>query len=136
MVKYLSFIAFLQLFGAVFTCRDGRNQVTLPQITDVRWLHSHEEDHDSVRVYRPQGYDFPASRGRTGFELKQHGEALYGEIAPTDGIVWNRASWQMQGDDQLRIETSPEKGVRKASFRMRILEAEEDKLTVVFWEDT
>ena len=37
------------------------------------WIHSYEEDTEDVRVYRPRSYDFPLSRGRTGFEIKKNG---------------------------------------------------------------
>src|SRR5438034_663791 len=41
-----------------------------------RWLHSHEEDADAAKVYRPDDYPFPPARGRMGFELKPDGSLL------------------------------------------------------------
>lgn len=38
-----------------------------------RWQHSFEEDHDGVRVYRPEDYDFPPARGRGGVEFGADG---------------------------------------------------------------
>src|SRR3712207_9162468 len=34
-----------------------------------RWLHSFEEDHGDVTVYRPPDHDFPPARGRRGIEF-------------------------------------------------------------------
>lgn len=47
-------------------------------MTDVqqRWWHSFEEDHDDVRVYRPEGFDFPPARGRRGLELRPDGTCI------------------------------------------------------------
>ena len=33
------------------------------------WTHSREEDSEGIKVYRPNEYNFPPSRGREGFEL-------------------------------------------------------------------
>src|SRR3712207_8177156 len=38
-----------------------------------RWLHSFEEDHGDVTVYRPPDHDFPPARGRRGIEFAPDG---------------------------------------------------------------
>jgi hypothetical protein len=38
-----------------------------------RWVHSFEEDHDDVAVYRPVEYAFPPARGRDGIEFADDG---------------------------------------------------------------
>src|SRR3712207_9425551 len=38
-----------------------------------RWLHSFEEDHGDVTVYRPPDHDFPPARGRRGIEFSPDG---------------------------------------------------------------
>ena len=35
-----------------------------------RWIHSHEEDTPAEMVFRNASFDFPRSRGRSGFELR------------------------------------------------------------------
>lgn len=57
-----------------------------------RRLHSHEEDTDTETVYRPADYDFPLSRGRSGFDLKQDNKLAEINIAPTDGTTENEGS--------------------------------------------
>ena len=74
------------------------------------WIHSHEEDTDTETVYRPADYDFPLSRGRTGFDLKPDNKLAETNIAPTDGTVENDGSWQLKaGDDDLTLELKTEK---------------------------
>jgi hypothetical protein len=68
------------------------------------WLHSHEEDSESVSVYRPSDYDFPPSRGRAGFEFRPNGELLYLGIAPADGTLQEIGSWVVEDGNVVRIE--------------------------------
>ena len=46
---------------------DGREGLT------GRWMHSFEEDHGDVLVYRPPEHDFPRARGRDGIEFAPDG---------------------------------------------------------------
>lgn len=63
--------------------------MTAPQ---GRWLHSFEEDHDGIRVYRPDTYPFPRARGRGGIEFSPEGKFVdWGPgradaPEPTDGV--------------------------------------------------
>jgi hypothetical protein len=50
--------------GATSDARDGLTG---------RWLHSFEEDHGDVLVYRPSEHDFPRARGRDGIEFSPDG---------------------------------------------------------------
>jgi hypothetical protein len=48
-----------------------------------RWRHSFEEDHEGIRVYRPDDYDFPPSRRRGGVEFGADGTFIdWGPAAP------------------------------------------------------
>jgi hypothetical protein len=38
-----------------------------------RWLHSFEEDHEDIAVYRPSDHEFPRARGRGGIEFSADG---------------------------------------------------------------
>ena len=40
------------------------------------WIHSFEEDGPDEMVYRPQGFDFPRSRGRRALKLQEDGSVL------------------------------------------------------------
>lgn len=73
------------------------------------WLHSHEEDTDTETVYRPADYDFPLSRGRSGFDLKQDNKLAEINIAPTDGTTENEGSWQLKSNnDNLELQLNLE----------------------------
>jgi len=69
-----------------------------------RWLHSHEEDTATEMIFRPTGYSFPPSRGRTGFELRPDGSALAIGIAPTDGPQEGEAEWSLASEHEIRIQ--------------------------------
>jgi hypothetical protein len=62
------------------------------------WVHSHEEDTADGRVYRPQGFPFPRSRGRDAFEVRPGGEFIHYEMAPGDGSLGRSGRWRAQGD--------------------------------------
>ncbi|RNI26339.1 hypothetical protein EFB08_13845 [Rufibacter latericius] len=67
------------------------------------WLNSYEEDSADVKFYRPNTFDFPPSRGRTGFMIEQDGRFLRYGIAPTDGLEEQPGRWEAQGKDRLLI---------------------------------
>ena len=48
------------------------------------WIHSHEEDTEDKKVYRPSTFEFPQSRGRDGFEIRENGEFILYITGPTD----------------------------------------------------
>jgi hypothetical protein len=63
------------------------------------WVHSHEEDHEGIQVFRPVSYDFPPSRGRESFTLRPDGTAVAGLPGPDDrGISTDDGNWQLHGD--------------------------------------
>jgi hypothetical protein len=63
-----------------------------------RWVHSHEEDTDEEMVFRPEGYAFPRSRGRTAFELHPDGTYVESSPGPVDVPVESTGSWTLAGD--------------------------------------
>lgn len=63
------------------------------------WIHSHEEDTETEMVFRPADYDFPLSRGRTGFELKPQHKLIEMNIAATDGSEEETGSWDLEVDE-------------------------------------
>jgi hypothetical protein len=64
-----------------------------------RWLHSHEEDTGTERVYRPAGFAFPPSRGRTGFELRPDRTCSRIGIAARDGSTEQDCSWEYEENE-------------------------------------
>ena len=62
------------------------------------WVHSHEEDSPTTLVFRPAAWDFPPSRGRTGFELRPDGTYTGSEPGPTDAPAESQGTWTLEGD--------------------------------------
>ena len=90
------------------------------------WVHSHEEDTATEKVYRPAEFPFPPSRGRTGFELQSgHRCAGFG-IAPADGVEEYAATWELDDDDRLTIYDARQRPVHV----MQLVSLEGDRLVV------
>ncbi len=68
-----------------------------------RWLHSHEEDTKTEKVYRPASFSFPPSRGRTGFELKRDHSCTRIGIAARDGASEEPGTWEIKEDGEKQI---------------------------------
>jgi hypothetical protein len=90
-----------------------------------RWLHSHEEDEDDVRVYRPAGYDLPPARGRRGLEFRPDGELLVIGPGPADKPETAAGHWEPAGKHRARVSL-PEGEARD----LEIVAAEPDRLAV------
>jgi hypothetical protein len=91
------------------------------------WVHSHEEDTDTERVYRPASFAFPRSRGRSAMALKPDGGLVETGIGPTDRPQESLETWKLEGDNTLSIY---EKGKQKPKRTMKILSLDKDRLVV------
>jgi hypothetical protein len=99
----------------------------LPQLLCNRWIHSHEEDTAGELVFRPDGFAFPRSRGRAGFELRADQSLIETGIARTDGPQTSFGKWRLGADDELIFyNDSPEIPARI----QRIVSAETDRLVI------
>ena len=92
-----------------------------------RWVHSHEEDTETERVYRPASFEFPRSRGRSAMALKPGGELVETGIGPTDRPQEGRGTWKLEEDDTLSIY---EEGKKKPVRTMKIVSVDKDRLVV------
>jgi hypothetical protein len=92
-----------------------------------RWLHSHEEDTDTERVYRPASFSFPRSRGRTGFELRPDKTLVDVGIAPTDAPRELAGTWDLQGEGEKSLLLKP---AGAAPTRLDIISVSPDRLVV------
>ncbi|MDJ0736732.1 MAG: hypothetical protein QNJ47_22150 [Nostocaceae cyanobacterium] len=99
----------------------------LPQAIFQQWIHSHEEDVTGVRVYRLSNYQFPPSRGRRGFEIKDSGEFIEYGIAPTDGVRKIVGRWQAEGKNTIKVYLENQE---HQSYSLKILSCEEDMLRI------
>ena len=60
-----------------------------------KWIHSHEEDEGNKKVFRPQGYAFPLSRGRSGFKLHSNSSMNNIQPGPADIPISNEGNWEL-----------------------------------------
>lgn len=93
------------------------------------WLHAHEEDTDDIKIYRPNTYHFPPSRGRTGFSLDADGTFRLLAIAPTDGLEEHTGKWELEKKNLLQV-TFPDK--ESENFELELISVTEELLKVKF----
>ena len=119
----------LLMLAAIVWQPAGRTQekVELPAALFQVWRHSHEEDKDGLNVYRPSSYNFPAARGRAGFEFKKDGVFHSHEIAPTDGTKIVAGTWQAESKDTVRVTFADAK---PPAQRWRIVSCDKEKLVL------
>lgn len=100
-MKYASLLCLLCLLFLANTCKKNTIETKLVGKT---WLHSFEEDEGDITVYRPNTYDFPPSRGRTGFALEEGGVLKQYDIAPTDGLEEHLGKWEQEDKDKILVQ--------------------------------
>ena len=96
-----------------------------PQFIVKAWLHAHEEDRGVERVYRPEDYPFPPSRGRTGYEFRADGTLLARRPGPVDRTVTQTGRWTLAEDGTLELHL--DSGTVE---RLRVVELGADRLVV------
>lgn len=70
------------------------------------WMRSQEEDKDpnaTWLLYRPESYDFPPARGRSGFSLLKDGTFTLIQPSPVDGRQEKPGKWTMVSNGYFRI---------------------------------
>jgi hypothetical protein len=75
----------------------------LPQAIFRHWIHSREEDTGDIEVYRPEGFAFPPSFGRDGFEMRKNGQFIQDDIGPADGVVQVLGRWTSLGSQRVSV---------------------------------
>ena len=126
-MKNTSLLCILCLLLLAATCK--KQEKLESELLGKTWLHSFEEDEGDVRVYRPNSYDFPASRGRTGFALEQGGVLKRYAIAPTDGLEEHRGQWEFLDDKVVHIKVKGDSTVVE-NFTIQILSLKNNVLKV------
>jgi hypothetical protein len=99
----------------------------LPAPMFGHWKHSREEDSGKVEIYRPEGFSFPPSFGRDGFEMKKDGGFIQDDLGPADGIVQVRGRWELRDTDQVVVSF---KNTDREGYTFTIVEVDEKKLTI------
>ncbi|MEH0158581.1 hypothetical protein V6R21_31340 [Limibacter armeniacum] len=81
----ISFLLIL-LFAMLGSCKSQQEQTVVPDYFYQTWVHSLEEDNDSVVVMRNEQFDFPVIRGgRSALTFEKDGTVKKREMAPNDG---------------------------------------------------
>jgi len=92
-----------------------------------QWVHSHEEDTETEKVYRPASFAFPRSRGRAAMTLKPDGDLVETGIGPTDRPRQSQGTWKLDEGDTLSIY---EEGKKKPTRTMKIVSLDKERLVV------
>jgi hypothetical protein len=91
------------------------------------WVHSHEEDAEGIRVYRPSTYKFPPARGRTGFEFRENGKLVYYGIQRADGVDESPGRWVIEEPNRIKVSVEHE---RIEPFVLEVVSCDEEMLKV------
>ncbi|EEP70283.1 hypothetical protein MCAG_00610 [Micromonospora sp. ATCC 39149] len=101
-----------------------------PDRLSRRWLHSFEEDHEGVQVYRPSGHPFPPARGRDGIEFRPDGTFIDLPIGRGDANEARPGRWH--GEPQGPVHVHTEAAGRRV---MDVVRLEPDRLEVRWREE-
>ena len=95
-----------------------------------RWQQSTEESDGDVIVLRREGsYDFPPSRFRPAYELREGGQLRWLKPSPTDDHHWADGRWRgIGGDDSRRIEWTTDDAARR--YRVTNLRSNDDSVVI------
>lgn len=126
-MKYATLLCLLSLVLLAATCR--KSDKLAAELVDKTWLHSYEEDAGDTVVYRQNTYEFPPSRGRTGFTLESGGVIKRYEIAPTDGLEEQVGEWEQVDKHRVQVRMKPESNPPQ-HYEVEILSLEDGVLKV------
>jgi hypothetical protein len=90
------------------------------------WVHSHEEDHEDVRVYRPDDHPFPPARGRRGMEFAPDGIFVDHPLGRGDAPDAVPGRWRLVSDRHIALTF----GGARPDRELEILRCDEDVLHV------
>lgn len=126
-MKNASLLCLLCLVLVAVTCK--KSDKLAAALIDRTWLHSFEEDAGDTLVYRPNTYEFPPSRGRTGFTLESGGVIKRYEIAPTDGLEEKLGEWEQKDKRSVQVRMSPDSSPPQ-QYEVQIISLEDDVLKI------
>jgi hypothetical protein len=97
----------------------------LPNGIFKHWVYSHQDKDpgSAVSVFRPSDYNFPPSRGRRGFEIRQNGEFILYEIGPDDRPVKKVGKFKVEGPNKIKVYFE---GKTESSFSLGIVGFEDN----------
>src|SRR4051794_13969885 len=96
----------------ISTNKQPYDSAALPSELFQHWIHSREEDSDGIEVYRPEGFPFPPSFGRDGFEMHRDGRFVQDDIGPADGTVQVEGRWEQVAARRVAVSFDQQPTVR------------------------
>ncbi len=99
MINKHSISIILLIFSLSLACSSDDDEVMMPDILDITWYHSYEEDTDNYEVYRTESFDFPPARFRYGFQLQASGSGWELTPGPADVPLTIAGQWQYIEED-------------------------------------
>ena len=97
------------------------------KVLTQRWIHSHEEDTPAEMVFRPASFDFPRSRGRSGFELRPDRSMVEIQPGAADQGAETTGKWALKNDGDL-LFFKPD--AKQSSRTLKIVSADKDRLVI------
>jgi hypothetical protein len=99
----------------------------LPPAIFRHWIHSREEDTGDIEVYRPEGFAFPPSFGRDGFEMRKDGQFIQDDIGPADGVVQVLGRWTSLGSQRVSVSFE---GTEREGYSFEIVSVDDSVLQI------
>jgi hypothetical protein len=122
----------LSLLAACQSGGDSRPRVSSLKALEGTWLNAYEENRGDTLVYRPNTYQFPPARGRTGFAIEPYGRFTQFDIAPADGLAGRDGTWTATGPHSLRIHLddgqTPDYMLEVISLKNKVLTLRQQRL--------
>ncbi len=110
---------------------DEKESFNLELLKEQAWFFAGEETSGDTIYYRPETYDFPLSRGREGFILKENGMVTYNAISPTDfPMRFEDAKWSYN-DDILKLSIPGNEYANPRTIEFRILSLDKERLKAI-----
>ncbi len=96
MRKLIFLIVILSTALVIASCKKNNDDTILISLLEKSWTQSYEENtSESYNVYRPSDYkDFPPSRFRQVFNLKENNICDYLVLALNDGHYMENGNWE------------------------------------------
>ncbi len=103
-------ISSLVIFGCD-TVDYNSNEIGITLLTK-EWIHSREEEKDSIKIFRPKDYrNFLPSRYRQEYHYKENGECSFLVLEPADRHYFEKGFWFYENDNRLLTITDSTKNV-------------------------
>ena len=100
-------LASLLIFSCDTTDVQYSDEIIISKL-EKEWVHSYEEETDSVQIYRPADYkDFPKSRFRQSYIFNKNGECAFLVLAANDAHHYDNGIWNYTKENQILTISVP-----------------------------